>query len=242
MRSVAACVGILALAAGLACAARAGEHHHDALCASFDTFQEHLPALCPGSTAANCSECAVERLNCTEPQGFAFCVGVQPEYHECTHIVREMCGEEDVNCTACAQAGGCLARNADAICEARETCLSAAEDKEGDACKAAANASCISAFEALTCTQEEKLDSLKVSQVAMLAVASVLIVITIAFELLKDWIFETTKKEFTKIVEVLFAELTVLGFLGLVVFIIQKTDAMNTLSLMCVTNCFFLLF
>lgn len=157
---------------------------------------------------------------------------ILPRFRECTAIVRELCGEEH-DCVECARGSGCLGENAEMVCRSLEICRNATDEADGEACEEAAAMHCVPSFLPLMCDEAKEAQSRHVTQFAVLAIVSVLITVTVVFELLKDWVFESTKKEFRPIVEVLFAELTVLGFLGLLVFIVQKTNAMGIMCACC---------
>lgn len=234
---------------------------------------EKVNATCHNST--DCLHCG-EDLDCLPVQVEAFCVALERSLRECTAIVRELCAEED-SCGECAIDSGCLEDNADRVCDSLEYCRNASEHAGEEECEVVAKESCVPSFLPLMCDESKEVHERKVTQVAILAIVTVLIVVTVRFtlppnqvhpgpagfrwrplhpacvarlehgeiysighadplavsmvqvifELLKDWVFESTKKEFRPIVEVLFAELTVLGFLGLLVFIIQRSNAMG---------------
>eukprot|EP00051_Salpingoeca_urceolata_P020875 m.318565 g.318565 ORF g.318565 m.318565 type:complete len:725 (+) comp19699_c0_seq4:10384-12558(+) len=64
----------------------------------------------------------------------------------------------------------------------------------------------------------------------ILIIASIVIAMTIVFEFLKDLLMESVAETLEPIIEHLFGELTILGFIGLVVFVIVKAKALQPLS------------
>jgi len=59
---------------------------------------------------------------------------------------------------------------------------------------------------------------------------TILIVMSTLFEVVKDWINEGTSEKMKPVVEVLFSEMTVLGFLSLVTFCISKMGVLSDIS------------
>ena len=65
---------------------------------------------------------------------------------------------------------------------------------------------------------------------SMLAVVTVVIGVTMAFELLQEYLVEHTSEEVKPVLEHLFGELTVLGFIGLIVFVVVKSGGMDEIA------------
>ena len=57
-----------------------------------------------------------------------------------------------------------------------------------------------------------------------------LIVLTIIFEIMKEFIVEIASKNLRPIIESLFGEMTVLGFLSIITFLVTKFGYIQTLS------------
>ena len=65
---------------------------------------------------------------------------------------------------------------------------------------------------------------------SVFCIITFLLVMTILFEEVKDYMFETANKMLKPVVGILFAEMTVLGFLSLLTFCISKLDVLDKLS------------
>ena len=64
----------------------------------------------------------------------------------------------------------------------------------------------------------------------IIAITLILIVLTVGFEILKESLEESVPEDYEIILEKFFGELTVLGFLSMVTFLISKTGALEKLS------------
>eukprot|EP00978_Attheya_sp_CCMP212_P029010 scaffold101679_cov64-Attheya_sp.AAC.1 len=70
----------------------------------------------------------------------------------------------------------------------------------------------------------------KVSQALVLMVVLVLILLTIAFERIKESIEESVDRSMLPIIESLFGEMTVLGFLSVFTLVVTKAGVFETIS------------
>jgi hypothetical protein len=64
----------------------------------------------------------------------------------------------------------------------------------------------------------------------LLIITSVLIIVTIFFEACKDGLREYVRIEYLPIVDHMYGELTVLGFVGLVLFMLESGKVLTTVS------------
>lgn len=64
----------------------------------------------------------------------------------------------------------------------------------------------------------------------MCSIVLVLILLTVGFEVMKERVEESVPEDFAVILEKFFGELTILGFLSMVTFIVSQAGVMTTLS------------
>ena len=64
----------------------------------------------------------------------------------------------------------------------------------------------------------------------ILVVLTLIVLISVVFEKAKEYALDESTKSTKPIVNALFGEMTVLGFIGLVLFVVVQTEALNTIS------------
>lgn len=72
--------------------------------------------------------------------------------------------------------------------------------------------------------------SLLESATSVLVIATVLVAFGIVFDLGKEALFESTGRNVKPVLDSLFGELTLLGFIGLVMFLVERTKSLNGFS------------
>ena len=76
--------------------------------------------------------------------------------------------------------------------------------------------------------EEERDPDLMASTVFL--ILTLMVVASVMFEVTKDWILETTRKELLPVITSLYGELTVLGFIGLTLFIVGQLNLVDEIS------------
>ena len=64
----------------------------------------------------------------------------------------------------------------------------------------------------------------------IIAITLTLILLTVAFEMMKETLEESVSEDYEIILEKFFGELTILGFLSMVTFLISKTGTLEKMS------------
>lgn len=68
------------------------------------------------------------------------------------------------------------------------------------------------------------------SAVAILVIATFLVAFGILFDVAVDYLFEHTGRHIRPVLDSLFSELTLLGFIGLIMFLVERTKSLNGFS------------
>ena len=68
------------------------------------------------------------------------------------------------------------------------------------------------------------------SAVAILVIATFLVAFGILFDVAVDYLFEHTGRHIRPVLDSLFSELTLLGFIGLIMFLVERTKSLNGYS------------
>ena len=66
--------------------------------------------------------------------------------------------------------------------------------------------------------------------VVILVVLTVIVLLSVLFEIAKEWMLHSSSKNTRPVLLALFGEMTILGFIGLVLFVIVKADVLQWIS------------
>ena len=77
--------------------------------------------------------------------------------------------------------------------------------------------------------EEEEIDP-DMKSTTVMVILTAMVVFSVGFEVTKDKVLEDTKEDLLPVVSSLFAELTVLGFIGLTLFLVDKMSIVGEIS------------
>jgi calmodulin len=177
----------------------------------------------------NCDVCPyhLKPLPCSLENAATVCVVEDPVSLKMVHVgeclISEEAGEEAGLC-ACSVWNVCTKGEEgeeDKGCEEDEECSS----EEGEEVERGGGGSPV-----YKCEVEEEEDVPMQLKVVLLVLFA-LILLSIAFEQGKDYLFESTSRNLKPIVESLFGELTVLGFIGVIMFFVGQAPWLSSMSM-----------